>query len=143
VLGRGRRNDHFLGARALAGEKRKRAKKNPPLFSLIECTGGALSYFDLFFEFGGAEGGEEGVRKAKVVGVRDEIATILGRERGDVDGFPLKGVDEALAESEGEVGRKISVSGAGFRETSLEEASEVGPPLCKAIPISDTNVTWR
>ena len=51
------------------------------------------------FEFGGAEVKEEGVGEAKVVGVGDEVAAILGRERGDVNGLTLKIIDEAPAEA--------------------------------------------
>jgi hypothetical protein len=87
---------------------------------------------------------EEDVRgEFKVVGVFDEIATILGRERGDVNGFPIKIIDEALAETEREVGREIDVSGASFGEISVEEALEVGPPPCQTLPVGDMNATRR
>jgi hypothetical protein len=94
------------------------------------------------FKFGGAEGEEEGIAEAEVVGVSDEIAAILGSEGGHLNGVALKVVDETSAEAEGEVRGEIDVSGAGLREIGVEEASEVGPSPREAVLIGDMDDGW-
>jgi len=97
----------------------------------------------LSFECGDAEGEKEGIRKAKVVGVLDEVATILSLEGGNLNGVALKVVDEALAESEGKVAREVDVSRAGLGEISVEEVAEEGPSPGEAMPVGNANTAGR
>jgi hypothetical protein len=88
-------------------------------------------------KFGGAKGEEEGGGEAKVVGMIDEVVTILGSEGGDLNGIALKIVDNALAEATRKVRGEIGVSGVGLREIGLEEVSEEGPSPRQTVPVGD------